>query len=286
MNIKYLFTIYLLLFLSINGYSQTKKIVLLHTNDTHSHIEPLDSTDHSYPNCGGIALRQAYVENVRASEKNVLVFDAGDFSQGTIYYNIFGGQIEIECMNMIGYDAVTLGNHEFDSGLENLRKILLKAQFPVVCTNYDVSKTCLKKCIKPYHIIKKGRLRIGIIGLGTRLEGIVQKKNYNGINFIDPYEIAERTALFLKEKKKCDLIVCLSHLGLDKNSFNDSDLAKKTSAIDIILGGHTHTFMEAPEFVENARGHKVLISQAGENGVLVGRVDITFSSERLDSTGE
>lgn len=279
MNTKYLIMTCLWLFVAIYGRAQTKKIVLLHTNDTHSQIEPLDSTDCSHPDKGGIARRQAYVESVRASERNVLVLDAGDFSQGTIYYNIFGGQMEIECMNLIGYDAATLGNHEFDSGLENLRKMLRKARFPIVCTNYDVSTTCLKKWIKPYHIIHTDGLRIGIIGLGVRLEGIVQQKNCRGIKFIRPYEIAEKTALFLKEKKKCDLVVCLSHLGLDKNTYNDRELAAKTSNIDVILGGHSHVFMQSPEWVENVRGHKVLVSQAGEKGVLVGRVDIEMASE-------
>lgn len=269
-----------MLILTISCLAQTKKIIILHTNDTHSHIEPLDSNDSSYPNKGGIARRQVYVESVRASEKNVLVFDAGDFSQGTIYYNFFKGQLDIECMNRIGYHAVTLGNHEFDSGLKHLESVLRKAKFPVICTNYDVSKTNLKKLIKPYHIIRINGLRIGIIGLGIHLEGIVQHKNYQGIRFLHPYEIAEEMALFLKEKKKCDLIVCLSHLGLNKENnrvYNDRELAAKTSSIDIIISGHSHVFMKEPEFIKNARGHKVLVSQAGEKGIFIGRIDITFA---------
>ncbi len=279
MKTRFFIIVFLWLFLANFSQAQIKKVVLLHTNDTHSQIEPLDTTDSKYPDRGGISRRQAYVENIRISEKNVLVFDAGDFSQGTIYYNIFGGQVEIECMNRIGYDAVTLGNHEFDSGLENLRKMLRKARFSVVCTNYDVSTTCLKKWVKPFHIIQTDGLRIGVIGLGVCLEGVVQQKNCRGIKFIPPYEIAEKTALFLKEKKKCDLVVCLSHLGLDPKTYNDRDLAKKTTGIDVILGGHSHVFMKTPELMENARGRKVLVSQAGEKGVLIGRVDIVFSSK-------
>lgn len=280
MNTRYFIIICLLLSLTISSLAQTKKIVILHTNDTHSHIEPLDSNDSSYPNRGGIARRQAYVESVRASEKNVLVLDAGDFSQGTIYYNFFKGQLDIECMNQIGYNATTLGNHEFDSGLKHLEGILRKAKFPAICTNYDASMTNLKNLIKPYHIIKINGVRIGIIGLGIRLEGIVQHKNYQGIRFIEPYKIAEETAQFLKGKKKCDLVVCLSHLGLNKESnsiYNDRELAAKTASIDIIISGHSHVFMKEAEFIENTLGHRVIVSQAGEKGIFIGRIDIILA---------
>lgn len=281
-GIKYIALFLVLMLFASQVPAQIKKLTILHTNDTHSRIEPVDKSDKSYPDMGGVARRQAYIESIRDSVENVLLFDSGDFSQGTPFYNIFKGKVEIESMNMMGYNAGTLGNHEFDFGLDNLEELIEEADFPFVCTNYDFSKTGLKKLVKPYLIINIDGIRVGVIGLGTKPEGMIQQKNYLGMEFLEPYGVAEKTASYLKNRKKCDIVVCLSHLGMDcgvSNEHCDRTLAERTSSIDVILGGHSHTFMEEPEYIENAAGKKVVVLQNGKNGVFVGRVDITFDKK-------
>lgn len=283
MKIRYFITACLTLFILFPLYSQTRKLTILHTNDTHSRIEAVDANDAKYAGMGGVVSRKAYIESVRKAEKNVLVFDAGDFSQGTPFYNVFKGEVEIECMNRLGYNAGTIGNHEFDYGLDNLKELIEEADFPFVCTNYDFSKTELKKLVKPYIIIKLDGIKVGVIGLGTNPEGLIQLKNYKGMEFVEPYAIAEKTASFLKKRKKCDIVVCLSHLGLDCGALNgycDPELAAQTKNIDVILGGHSHTYLEKPEYVENADGKEVIIMQNGKNGVFVGRIDINLEKNK------
>lgn len=283
MKIRYFITACLTLFILFPLYSQTRKLTILHTNDTHSRIEAVDANDAKYAGMGGVVSRKAYIESVRKAEKNVLVFDAGDFSQGTPFYNVFKGEVEIECMNRLGYNAGTIGNHEFDYGLDNLKELIEEADFPFVCTNYDFSKTDLKKLVKPYVIIKLDGIKVGVIGLGTNPEGLIQLKNYKGMEFVEPYAIAEKTASFLKKRKKCDIVVCLSHLGLDCGALNgycDHELAAQTKNIDVILGGHSHTYLEKPEYVENADGKEVIIMQNGKNGVFVGRIDINLEKNK------
>lgn len=263
--------------------AQTVKITILHTNDTHSRIEPLDKNDPYNPNLAGVVRRKALVDSIRAIERNVLVFDSGDFSQGSPYYSVFHGDVEIEMMNEIGYDAATFGNHEFDFGLDNLKRLTLMADFPMVCTNYDFSNTVLKDIVKPYYIINIDGVRIGLIGLGTRPEGMIQEKHYVGMKFIEPYEIAERTAAYLKKKKRCDIVICLSHLGMycvGNNIHCDTDLIANTKSIDVVLGGHSHTYMKGPEFIKNAEGREIPVSQMGKNGNYVGRMDIYFEKGR------
>lgn len=283
MKIRYFITVCLTLFILFPLYSQTRKLTILHTNDTHSRIEAVDANDARYAGMGGVVSRKAYIESVRKAEKNVLVFDAGDFSQGTPFYNVFKGEVEIECMNRLGYNAGTIGNHEFDYGLDNLKELIEEADFPFVCTNYDFSKTELRKLVKPYVIIKLDGIKVGVIGLGTNPEGLIQLKNYKGMEFIEPYAVAEKTASFLKKRKKCDVVVCLSHLGLDCGALNgycDRELAAQTKNIDVILGGHSHTYLEKPEYVENADGKEVIIMQNGKNGVFVGRIDINLEKSK------
>lgn len=279
--VKYLLLV-ALMFVILPLSAQDKKIVILHTNDTHSRIEPLDSTDEVYPGLAGIARRKAFVEKVRQEEKNVLVFDSGDFSQGTPFYNVFKGEVEIKMMNEVGYTAGTFGNHEFDFGLENLEKLVREADFPFVCTNYDFSDTNLKKLVKPYLVMKIDGVKVGIIGLGTKPEGMIQEKNYKGMKFIEPYEIAEKTASYLKNKKKCDIVICLSHLGLNCGGNNihcDRELVKNTSSIDVVLGGHSHSFLEEPIMVENAEGREIPVAQMGKQGANVGRIDIELKKD-------
>lgn len=260
-------------------YSQVVELSIVHTNDTHSRIEAFDKNDAAYPDMGGVARRDAYVRQVREQEDNVLLFDCGDFSQGTPFYSVFKGEVEIGLMNEMRYDAATFGNHEFDFGLDNLKELVEEADFPFVCTNYDFSRTPLRRLVKPYLIIKKAGLRIGVIGLGTCPDGLIQAKNYEGMRFVPPYGIAERTARYLKTRKRCDVVICLSHLGLDCGGnihYCDRELVARTSSIDIVLGGHSHTYMPQPEFIVNAAGRKVPVMQLGKNGVYVGRFDLKF----------
>lgn len=255
-----------------------KTLTILHTNDIHSRIEPVspNSADKRSADKGGLLRVAAYVEHVKEETPNVLVFDCGDFSQGTPYYNMFKGEVEIKLMNTIGYDAGTIGNHEFDFGLENMARLYRMAEFPIVCANYDVSGTVLEGLVKPYVVIERFGLKIGVLGVGTKLKGLVQADKYGDITFQDPYEAANKAAAELK-RLGCDVIVCLSHLGFlsgAKNPISDVELAKNTRNIDVILGGHSHTFIDEPVSFKNLDGKDVPITQMGKSGIFVGRVDI------------
>lgn len=251
-------------------------LVLLHTNDTHSQLEPYRSDDKYNANMAGIVRRAALIRAVRAKEPNVLLVDAGDFVQGTPYFNLFHGNAEIALMNKLGLDAITLGNHEFDNGIPFLAKMLKKAKFKVVSSNYDLSETPLKKLVRPWLIVKKGKLRIGIVSANIHPIGLISPANFVGVKYLDPYLTAESKAAWLKSVKKCDLVVCLSHLGLDNKGEapDDLHLAENTKSIDVIIGGHTHTFMRAPAKKVNAVGDTVLINQVGKGGIYVGRMDL------------
>ena len=268
---------------AINLYAQNQKtLVILHTNDTHSHIEPLSSNDPEYPDKGGIVRRANFIEQVRKEYSNVLVLQSGDIVQGTPYYNLFHGEAEIRTMNAMGYDAICLGNHEFDRGLEGVADIIKWAKFPVIATNYDFRGTILSGKIKKYCVIKINGLKIGIIGIGINPEGIMSRSNYAGMKYLDPVECASRTATFLKEDEKCDLVICLSHLGYynkEENRTGDLELASGTRNVDVIIGGHTHLFMKEPVRVRDVDGQEVIISQMGSKGVYMGRMDILFHSK-------
>lgn len=255
-----------------------KTLTILHTNDIHSRIEAIspETADSRSADKGGLLRVAAYVEQVRKETPHVLVFDCGDFSQGTPYYNMFKGEVEIQLMNTIGYDAGTIGNHEFDFGLDNMARLFDMANFPVVCANYEVKGTVLEELVHPYIIIEKYDLKIGVMGLGTKLSGMVQANNYEGVVFLDPYQTANKVAAELK-KKGCDIVICLSHLGFmatAKDPVCDIELVKNTRNIDIILGGHSHTFIEEPLSYKNLDGKDVYITQMGKSGIFVGRVDI------------
>lgn len=253
-------------------------LTILHTNDVHSRIEAVSpgSSNAKDAGKGGFLRIAAYVSQIRKEQPNVLVFDSGDFSQGTPYYNMFKGEVEIQLMNAIGYDAGTIGNHEFDFGLDNMARLFGMARFPIVCANYDVKGTVLEHVVKPYLILEKHGLKIGVFGLGTKLSGMVQTDNYGGVVYNDPYESANTVAAQLK-KQGCDLVICLSHLGFTasaKDPVSDVELVKHSRNIDIILGGHSHTFIEEPVYYKDLDGKEVYISQMGKSGVFVGRVDI------------
>ncbi|EDM38403.1 possible secreted 5'-nucleotidase [Pedobacter sp. BAL39] len=254
------------------------KLTILHTNDVHSRIEPFPMDGSKYAGLGGTARRAALIRKIRAEERNVLLLDAGDIFQGTPYFNKFGGELEIKLMAAMGYDAATMGNHDFDNGLEGFHKQLPHADFPIICSNYDFSNTLLNKSTVPYQVFKKQGLRIGIFGIGIKLSGLVSTKNYGDTVFLDPIKTANDTAAVLKNDLKCDLVICLSHLGYKYEYDKDSDqrMAKNTRNIDLIIGGHTHTFMPVPEDVQNLDGKITTINQVGFAGINLGRVDYYF----------
>jgi 5'-nucleotidase len=270
------------LFLTVQIQAQeSKQLVILHNNDTHSRIEPLPENDPKYPNQGGIVRQNAYVEEVRREKKNVLLFHCGDFVQGTPYFNLFKGQVEIACMNFMKYDAVCLGNHEFDYGLDNLAKMIKAAKFPIVATNLDFTGTVLENLTSKYLILHRNNLKIGVIGLTVSPEGLIALSNYEGMKYLDPIQSANETAGYLKKKENCDLVVCLSHLGYfpKEDDMGDITLAKESHDIDIILGGHTHTFLRFADYRLNQEGKQVVINQTGDRGIYMGRLDILLNKE-------
>ncbi len=265
---RYIYTIIVLLSITIG--LQAQNLILLHTNDTHSRIEPVPETDKYNPNLGGVVRRAAYVEKVRSQNDHVLLFDAGDFLQGTPYFNMFKGEVEVEAMNMLNYDAVTLGNHEFDYGMEVLVNLVKKAKFPIVCTNYDFSDTEIAAIIKPYHIIYKNGIKIGVVGANINPEGLIASTHYEGMKFLPPTETINKTATMLRADFNCDMVVCLSHMGIK----DELQLAENTRNVDIIIGGHSHTFMSKPSVRNNLDGQEVLVFQTNGRGVYVGRIDV------------
>ena len=270
--------------LALNNFSCSshKNITILHTNDVHSHIEPF-SKDHSeFPNKGGFERRATLISEIRRQNPNTLLFDAGDIFQGTPYFNFYGGEIEFKLMSMLGYDAVTIGNHDFDNGIDGLDKQLPNAKFDIISSNYDFKNTILESKVSDYKIYNKSGIKIGVFGLGIELEGLVSKDLYKETKYLDPIDIANDTAKKLKETKNCDLVICLSHLGYKYEKFpnkvSDLNLAKSTKNIDLIIGGHTHTFMNKPVVVKNNVGNDVLINQVGCFGLYLGRIDFSFDS--------
>ena len=257
-----------------------KRITILHTNDMHSRIEPFSSG--SFKGIGGMAQRSSIINEIRKKEKNVLLFDAGDIFQGTPYFNFYGGELEFKLMSQMKYDAATLGNHDFDNGLDGLKKQLKHASFPFVCANYDFSKTILKNSFKPYKIFLRDGVKVGVFGIGVELNGLVPKELYKETKYLDPLIEANKISDKLKNKIGCDLIVCLSHLGLMYNSNKVSDLviAQKSKHIDLIIGGHTHSFLEKPILETNLDGKKVIINQVGWGGINIGKIDFIFKQNK------
>lgn len=251
------------------------KITILHTNDVHSHIDPFPDNDPKYPGLGGVAQRAAIITKIRNEEKNVLLLDCGDIFQGTPYFNLYGGEVEIKLMSKMGYDATTIGNHDFDNGLDGLLKQMPNATFPFLNANYDFSDTVIKGKTQPYKIFEKDDVRIGVFGLGIELKGLVDDRMYGKTIYQDPLVKAAEMAHLLKVEKKCDLVICLSHLGYKYPDSKVSDvvLAKESMNIDLILGGHTHTFIETPYKYPNREGKEVLVAQVGWAGIKLGRID-------------
>lgn len=257
---------------------QARQLTILHTSDTHSRIEPIDphAADRN-AGMGGVVRRATFVKEFRAKHPDVLLFDCGDISQGTPYYNLFQGEVEIRMMNLMRYDAMTIGNHEFDFGLENMARLFRMADFPVVCANYDVAGTVLEGLVKPYVVLERGGLRIGVFGLAPEMEGLVQADKCEGIVYNDPIAVAQEVTDLLRGKERCDVVVCLSHLGFRiRNAACDEKLVAETRGIDVILGGHSHTFMEKPAFYLNAEGKSVPVLHSGKSGIHVGELELTL----------
>ena len=267
--------------LTLPSFTNKKKhITILHTNDTHSRVEPFETSHHRYANQGGVARRATLVERIRKENTNTLLLDAGDIFQGTPYFNYFGGELEFKLMSMLKYDVATIGNHDFDNSIEGLYKQLPNANFDFVSANYDFKNTVLDTHVKPCKIIMKDGIKIGVFGLGIQLEALVDPKMYKETKYIDPLEIAQDMSRILKEDEECDLVICLSHLGYfykkDPTKISDLNLAKNTKDIDLIIGGHTHTFLPKPTIVRNSADKNMLVNQVGSYGVNLGRVDFYF----------
>lgn len=264
-----------------------KHITILHTNDTHSHIEPFDADHHRHANKGGVARRAVAVEQIRKENPNTLLLDAGDIFQGTPYFNYFGGELEFKLMSMLKYDAATLGNHDFDNSIDGFYKQLPNAKFDFVCANYDFKNTVLDTIVKPYKIFYKAGIKIGVFGLGIELEELVNPSLYKETKYLDPVEITQDITRELKEVEQCDLIICLSHLGYkysrEPQKISDLKLAALTKDIDLIIGGHTHTFLPKPTLVKNLNDENMLVNQVGAYGINLGRVDFYFDAKNNKS---
>ncbi|MFC6095171.1 bifunctional metallophosphatase/5'-nucleotidase [Flavobacterium qiangtangense] len=275
--------------LSLSSFTtlETNHITILHTNDVHSHIDPFPADHPRNANMGGVARRANLVESIRKENPNVLLLDAGDIFQGTPYFNYYGGELEFKLMSMLNYDLATMGNHDFDNGLEGFVAQLPHAKFDFVSANYDFKNTMLDGIVKPYKTFKKAGIKIGVFGLGIELEGLVDKKNYKETVYKNPVETAQEMTRILKTQEKCDLIICLSHIGYsygkDSDKICDLKLAEQTKDIDLIIGGHTHTFLDKPTIVKNLDGIDTLVNQVGCYGINLGRIDFYFDKDKNKS---
>lgn len=257
--------------------SEGRKLTILHTNDVHSRIDPFPQDGSRNAGMGGVAARAAIIKEIRAAEDHVLLLDAGDIFQGTPYFNIYKGEPEIKAMSLMGYDAATMGNHDFDAGLENFATQLQHANFPIIVCNYDFTNTPMEGKSIPYKIIKKGNIKVGILGIGIEGKGLIPDSLFGNTVYKNPIECANKTAAELKSQG-CEMIICLSHLG-DKytdDKLSDEILAKECYDIDLIIGGHTHRFFPEPRKYTNRKGGVTLVNQVGWAGIQLGRLDYNF----------
>ena len=264
---------------SCNLLNEDVKLTILHTNDVHSQIEPFPLNHNKYPNRGGFARRANIFKGLMKINPNTLIFDAGDIFQGTPYFNFFKGELELNLMKKMGYNAATIGNHEFDAGLSSLKTNILNNDFQFISSNYNFDNTELEGLVNKYKVYKKQGIKIGVFGLGIELNGLVNSSLYLETKYYDPVEIAKEMTTKLKKEKKCDLIICISHLGhsYQNDKISDLKLGKLTSDIDLIIGGHTHTLLKKPEIIKNSKNEDVIINQVGSNGVFIGKIDFNFS---------
>ena len=251
-----------------------KQLVILHTNDTHSTIFPVKQNidDKEIAGRGGYLRRVNMLKEQRQQHPDLLLFDSGDFSQGSGYYTLFKGEVEIGLMNQMGYDAVTIGNHEFDFGLDNLARIFRMANFPIVCSNYDCKGTVLEGLVKPYITLKRNGVKIGVFALSPALKGLVFDGNCQGITYLDPAETAQKYINLLRKQEKCDIVICISHLGWKESDYTDEMLLKGIEGCDLVLGGHTHTYMKQLEYAPDKTGKLIPVDQNGKHGAFIGKL--------------
>ena len=269
----------------LNKKTRTKKITILHTNDMHSHIDSFPYNHSRYPGMGGMRRVASLVKKIRIKEKNVILIDAGDVFQGTPYFNKFKGSLELKIMSSMGYIASTMGNHDFDNGINGFKEVLHHANFPFICSNYEFFDSEMIKKTKKYLVTEIDGIKIGFLGLGIELKGLVDKEYYGETKYLDPLNTGNYWSNYLKNKEKCDLVICISHLGYKYKSDKISDLklARLSKNIDIIIGGHTHTFLEKAKVIKNIENKNVIINQAGWGALALGRIDLEFSKNNVKS---
>jgi len=263
-------------------------ITILHTNDTHSQIDPIPDNDKQYGGKGGVARRATLVKRVRAENPNTLMIDAGDVFQGTPYFNFYKGEVEYKSMSLVGYDVVTLGNHDFDNGVEALAAAMKFANFEFVSTNYDVRGTVLESRVKPYAIRTFGDVRIGLFGLGISPDNLITPENFKGVKYMDPVQMSRGVVRLLRDREKCQLVIGMSHLGYYPNAkageIGDSQVVEQVNGIDFIASGHTHTFMKTPVLAKQPSGNDTIIFQVGKSGINVGRIDFTMRDGKVTAS--
>lgn len=260
---------------------QDKQLVILHTNDTHSTIYPLNPNlaDTALAGRGGFIRRIAMLREERKKHPDLLLFDSGDFCQGSPYFTLYKGDVEVSLMNLMGYNAGTIGNHEFDFGLENMARMFRNLNFPIVCSNYDFTGTPVEGTVKDYIILKRNGLKIGVFGLSPKLEGLVPNDHCQGVKYLDPITEAKRVVAIL-QKKKCDVIICISHLGWSVlNTVDDQHLIPATNGIDLVLGGHSHTYFQTLQYVKNLDGKEIPVDQNGKHALYVGKMILDFKKK-------
>jgi 5'-nucleotidase len=265
-----------------------KHLTILHTNDVHSHIDPFPADAPRNANMGGVSRRATLIESIRKENPNVLLLDAGDIFQGTPYFNYYGGELEFKLMSMMQYDLSTIGNHDFDNGIQGLYAQMPHAKFEFVSANYDFKNTAMDGLVKPFKIFNKNGIKVGVFGIGIELDGLVDKKMYQETVYSDPVEASQEMVRILKKEQQCDVVICLSHLGYsyknEPTKISDLKLAELTQDIDLIIGGHTHTFLDKPTVVKNLDGKEVLVNQVGCYGINLGRIDFYLDSNKAKTT--
>ena len=274
--------IYIALLASMTAVAKNhKQLVILHTNDTHSCIMPLNENldNKDLAGRGGFMRRINMIKEERKQNPDLLLFDSGDFCQGSGYYTIFKGEVEIGLMNQMGYECTTIGNHEFDFGMENMAKLFKMANFPIVCSNYDCTGTVLEGLVKPYITIKRSGLKIGVFALSPKLKGLVFDGNCEGITYLDPAETAQKYIDILRKQEKCDIVICISHLGWAISDYPDQEFLRQTEGCDLVLGGHTHTYMSTLEYAPDKNGKMIPVDQNGKHGAFVGKLILNLEKK-------
>lgn len=259
--------------LSLSSYAD--ELVIIHTNDTHSQIDPVKGED-----LGGVGRRKVLIDSIRAAHDNVLLIDAGDVVQGSLFFNLYKGELEEKLFNALGYDMRILGNHEFDNGMERLAEVLQTAQAELLCSNYDTRNTPLDGLFKPYSIREVAGKRIAFMPINLQPAGMISARNTVGLGYADAFEAADALAWYLKNIEHADAIVAITHIGYTP----DTQLLEKSKNIDVLIGGHSHTLVDPalpdspPYTVKNADGRDVLIAQAGKSGRHIGEIVINLDS--------